>query len=61
MRSHLKLAVRGEDADPSIVVVGHHDVTVHVHGDACGSLQLPWRPPSDPKAHLELPVIGKYL
>ncbi len=61
MRSHLKLAIRGEDADPSIVIVGHHNVTVHVHSDACRSLQLPRRPTSDPEAHLELAIIGEYL
>ena len=61
MRSHLKLAIRGEDADPSIVIVSHHDVTVHVHSDACRSLKLPRRATSDPKAHLELAIIGEHL
>lgn len=59
--SHLELAVRGEDADPSVVVVGHHDVAVHVHGDARRSLQLSRRATSDPKPHLELAVVGKNL
>lgn len=61
MRSHLKLPIRGEDADPSIVIVGHHNVPVHVHSDTSRSLQLPRRPTSDPKAHLELAIIGEYL
>lgn len=61
MRAHLKLAVRGEDADPSIVIIGHDDVTVHVHSDAGRSLQLSRRPTSDPKAHLELAIVGEHL
>lgn len=59
--SHLKLAVGGEDADPAIVVVGHHDVSVHVHGDARRPLQLPRGATSDPEAHLELAVVGENL
>lgn len=61
MRSDLELALRGEDADPSIVIVGHHNVTVHVYSDASWSLQLPRRATSDPEAHLELAVIGEHL
>lgn len=61
LRSHLELAVGGEDADPSVVIVGHHDVAVHVHGDAGGSLQLARRATSDPEAHLELAVVGEHL
>lgn len=60
-RSHLELAVRGEDADPSVVVVGHHNVAVHVHGDTCGSLQLSRGATSDPEPHLELTIVGKNL
>lgn len=60
-RSYLKLPIRREDADPPIVIVGHHNVTVHVNSDTRWSLQLPWRPTSDPKAHLELAIIGENL
>lgn len=61
LRSHLELAVRGEDADPSVVIVGHHNVAVHVHGDTCGSLQLSRGATSDPEPHLELAIVGKNL
>ena len=61
LKSHLELPVRGEDADPSVVVVRHDDVTVHVHGNARGPLQLARRATSDPEAHLELAVIGEHL
>lgn len=60
-RSYLKLPIRREDADPPIVIVGHHNVTVHVNSDTRWSLQLPWRPTSDPKAHFELAIIGENL
>lgn len=61
VKPHLELAVRGEDANPSVVIVGHHDVAVHVHGDTRGSLQLSRRATSDPEPHLELAVVGKNL
>lgn len=57
----LELAVRGEDADPSVVVVGHDDVAVHVHRHPGGALQLPRGATSDPEAHLELAVVGEHL
>lgn len=58
---HLELSVRGEDADPSVVIVGHHYVAIKVHSDAGGSLQLSWRATSDPEPHLELAIVGKNL
>lgn len=59
--SHLELAVGGEDANPPVVIVCHDDVTIHVHCDPCGTLQLPWWTTSDPKPHLTLTVIWKHL
>lgn len=59
--AHLEFAIWGEDANPSVVVVSHNDVTIHVHCDPCGALQLARGPASDPKPHLELPVIWKHL
>lgn len=58
---HLELAIRGEDANPSVVVVGYNYVTVHVHCDPCGALQLPWWATSDPKPHLKLAIIWEHL
>lgn len=58
---HLELAVGGEDANPPVVIVGHDDVTVHVHCDPCGTLQLPRWTTSDPKPHLKLTVVWKHL
>ena len=55
--AHLELSIRGEDADPSVVVISDDDVSVHVHCDPCGALQLPRGTTSDPKPHLKLPVI----
>lgn len=40
--TYLELAIRGEDANPSVVIVSYNDVPVHVHCDPCGALQLPW-------------------
>lgn len=60
-QTHLKLAIRRKYADPSIVIVSNHNVTIHVNSDASRSLQLPWRTASNPKAHFELTVIGEYL
>lgn len=60
-RCHLKFALGGENANPSVVVVGHHNVAVHVHGDAGRSLELPRRPAPDAEAHLELAVVGEDL
>lgn len=57
MTSHLELPVGGEDADPAVVVVGHDDVTVHIHGDPRWALQLPRRPTPDPKPQLECPIV----
>lgn len=61
MRAYLKLSIRGKDADPSVVIIGYYNVTIHVHGDTRRSLQLPWRTTSDPEAHFKLSVIGEYL
>lgn len=61
MRRHLKFALSREDANPSVVVVRHHDVAVHVHGNAGRSLQLSRRATSDAEAHLELAVVGENL
>ena len=58
---HLELPIRREDADPVVVVVGHDDVTVHVHRDAGGALQLARGATPDPKPHLEQAVVRKYL
>ena len=58
---HLKFALSREDANPSVVVVSHHDVAVHIHGDTGRPLQLSRRATSDAKAHLELAVVGKNL
>lgn len=60
-RCHLKFALSREDANPSVVVVSHHDVAIHVHGDASRSLQLSRRATPDAEAHLELAVIGENL
>lgn len=57
----LELPIGREDADPSVIVVGHDDVTVGVHGDARWPLQLPGGPASDPKPEFELPVVGEHL
>lgn len=58
---YLKFAIWGEDANPSVVIVSYNDVTVHVHCDSCGALQLSWRATSDPKPHLKLTIIWEYL
>lgn len=58
---HLKLAVGGENANPSVVIVGHDDVAIHVHRDPGGTLQLPRWTTSNPKPHFKLAVIRKYL
>lgn len=58
---HLELSIRGEYANPSVVVVSYDYVTVHVHCDPRGALQLPWWTTSDPKPHLKLAVIWEYL
>lgn len=59
--THLKLAIWGEDANPSVVVVSYNNVAVHVDCDPCGALQLPRWTTSDTKPHLKLSIIWKYL
>lgn len=39
--SHLELALWGEDADPTVVIVCHNNVSIGVHCHTCGTLQLP--------------------
>lgn len=56
-RNHLELAVRGEDANPPVVIVSDNYVAVHVHCDTCGALQLPWGATPDPEPHLKLAII----
>lgn len=58
---HLELAVWGEDANPSIVVIGYNDVTVHVDCHTRRALQLPWWSAPYTKPHLKLAVVGKHL
>lgn len=40
--THFKLSVGREDCDPSVVIVCHDDVPIHVHSHTGGTLQLPW-------------------
>lgn len=37
----LELALRGEDADPTVVIVCHNNVSIGVHCHTCWALQLP--------------------
>lgn len=58
---YLEFSVRGENANPPVIIVGYNYVTVHVHGDPRGALKLAWRATSDPKSHLKLAVIWEHL
>ena len=61
LSSYLKLALRGENADPLVVVVSYDDVTTGVHSYTCRPLQLARRPSTHPKTTLEFPLIGENL
>lgn len=59
--THLVFAITGEDANPLVIIVSNDNVTIWMHSDTSGPLQLPRRTATDSKPALKLSLIGEDL